>query len=70
MCAHSYQTAFPALCLSTSLGHLVVANDGSTKGRTVALVAGLSAFAVADAGRSIVEPRKTPEWAHVDHHRY
>lgn len=69
MCAHSWLTVFLALCLSTSLDHLVVANDGSTEVTTAALAVGWSAFAGEDAGWSIVEQRKLPERAHVDHRR-
>lgn len=47
----------------------MVANDGSTEVRRVALAVGLSAFAVKDAGLLIVEQRKLPEWARVGHHR-
>ena len=61
---------FPALCLSTSLDPLVVANDGSREGRRVALAVGLSAFAVEGAGRSIVEQRKLPEREREDRHQY
>lgn len=60
---HSCRMAFPALCLWTSLGHLVAANDGSIEVTTVALAVGLSAFAVEDVGRSVVEQPKLLEWA-------
>ena len=54
MCGHSCLTVFPALCLWTCLGRPVVANDGSTEARRVALGVGLSAFAEEDAGLLIV----------------
>lgn len=69
MCAHSCLMVFLALCLWTCLAPRAVANDESTEVKRVALAVGLSAFAVEDAGLLIVERRKFPEWAHVDHHR-
>ena len=61
MCVHSCPMAFLALCLWISLARLVAANGGSTEVTTVALAVGLSGFAAADAGLSIVERRKLPE---------
>ena len=54
MCVHSCLRVFPALCLWTCLGRQVVANDGSTEAKRVALGVGLSAFAEEDAGLLIV----------------
>ena len=48
----------------------MVANDESTKVRTVALAVGWSAFVVQDAGLSVVERRKFPEQKRVGHHQY
>lgn len=58
---HCDLTVFPALCLWSSLAHLVVANDGSTEVRRVALAAGLSVFAVEDAGPLVVKRWKRSE---------
>ena len=66
-CVHFCLLVFPVLCLWTSLDPLVGANDGSTEVRRVAPAVGLSAFAVEDAGPSIVGRRKLPAQARVDH---